>query len=303
MILRPGTRIETRTHPASVLEEPSSHPVAESIGTETEETATASESIAEAPTEEEVEVETAVIHWIRTLLPRQNEDGSWGEGGATLLGRPIDNAGITSLVLLAFLGAGYTHLNKDEVDGRRIGDAVRAALKWLLDQRPSGTLDQGLATLALSEAYGMTGSVLLQGPAQSSVDALLARQAADGSWHDPVWSLFGMMALKSAEIGGLTFERDQFTRAVDASKRSFESKTDLVNAIAFRLLNPKDGREDLERVLENASPADPAERYLWSLLAAQLGQRPKANSLDVSRTAPTTDVALGALRDCISWYR
>lgn len=164
----------------------------------------------EARPDEEREEETCPAY-LRWLLANQNEDGGWGQGMSSLDGALIGKTGLTSLALLAFMGAGYSHLSKDVHEGRCFGDTVRSALRSLLDdQREDGTfrsarsgVDQALAALAFSEAYGLTGSNLFKAQAQNAIQALGALQLQDGSWGDPAATFWALDALKSAEIAGL----------------------------------------------------------------------------------------------------
>lgn len=141
----------------------------------------------------------------------------------------------TGLSLLAFLGAGHTHL-----EGSHRG-TVRRGLEWLLrNQQPSGQLftretdatlparsyGHGIAAIALCEAYGMTHDAGLRGPAQRAIGYILeAQDPQRGGWRytkpddAPIWykesdtSVSGwmLMALKSAQMAGL----DVPTHALD----------------------------------------------------------------------------------------
>ncbi len=131
----------------------------------------------------------------------------------------------TSLALLAFLGAGYSHLSKESFDGLCFGTCVKRALQWLLKQQdPDGFIGTGtehaLAALALSEAYGLTSSQILKEPAQRAVTALVTQQR-DRGWSangrgdpDTVSTTWAVMALKSAEISGLEFPRAAYEGAL-----------------------------------------------------------------------------------------
>jgi hypothetical protein len=125
---------------------------------------------------------------------------------------------VTGLALLAFLGAGHTH------QGQQYQDNVRRGLDYLIRvQADDGNLSggattyaamycHGMATLALAEAFGMTGDAKLLTPLRRAVAYTLAAQSRHhGGWRyrpdDPVGdtSQFGwqVMALKAAEIAGL----------------------------------------------------------------------------------------------------
>src|SRR5579862_5259804 len=185
--------------------------------------------------------EDAVRAALRWLARHQSPDGSWAAAGFPAQctgekcsgsgGRDFDT-GDTGLALLAFLGAGYSHLSRDEFPdptrpGKtlRFGETVRNGLKWLVQQQDAEgcvgprrghyMYDTAIATLALSEAYGMTTSSTLQIPAQKAVDFLVAAQNPGKGWrytprsgdNDTSVTGWAAMALKSADLSGLTFPK------------------------------------------------------------------------------------------------
>ncbi|MBI5359584.1 MAG: HEAT repeat domain-containing protein [Planctomycetes bacterium] len=137
------------------------------------------------------------------------------------------NVAVTGLALLAFLGAGYTH----EPDGKPFGlppggkfkPVVEKGLEWLVSiQEKNGSFkdlpvkttpnmfEQGLAALALCEAYGMTRDKDLKEPAQKAIDFIVSAQNPGLGWRytpksDNDTSVVGwqVFALKSAEVSGL----------------------------------------------------------------------------------------------------
>lgn len=141
--------------------------------------------------------------------------------------------GVTALAVLAFLGAGYSHLSKDVYDGACFGDVLRRGLQWLLAQQDAegrvGPASAGkplynhaIAALALSEAYGLTGSPLFVENAQRAIDFLVAAQNAGKGWRysprsgesDTSVTGWAVMALKSAELSGLRFPRSAYAGAL-----------------------------------------------------------------------------------------
>lgn len=177
-----------------------------------------------AATEEAVK---AALKW---LAENQHADGRWdasihGAGRELRVGGQDrkgagekSDTGVTGLALLAFLGAGNTHL-----DGE-YRDTVARGVAFLLNiQASNGNLGgeaarfafmycHGMAALALSEVYAMTGDDRLLEPVRRAIDYTLAAQnPTGGGWRygvgDPVgdtsqlgWQL---MALKSAELAGI----------------------------------------------------------------------------------------------------
>jgi hypothetical protein len=192
--------------------------------------------------------EDAVRSALRWLARHQASDGSWGSASFPLQcsksepcsgsgGRDYD-VGCTALSLLAFLGAGYSHLSRDEIadpvlPGRthKFGEVVRSATKWLLAQqdadgcfgprRGNYIYNHSIAALALSEAYGMTNASMLAGAAQKGIDFLAEAQNPGKGWryrersgdNDTSVTGWAVMALKSAEISGLTFPKECYDGA------------------------------------------------------------------------------------------
>lgn len=174
------------------------------------------------------ETEKAVDEALRWLAAHQDDDGLWSCAGFhrhcplgdRCLGPAFEKGsdmGVTGIVLLAFLGAGHTHLKSP-----KYMETVRTGLNALLDrQKPDGDLrgtkaegriySHAMATLALTESFAMTKDERMRPYAQSAIDWLVAAQHADsGGWryapgHFGDTSVFGwaMMALYSAENAGL----------------------------------------------------------------------------------------------------
>jgi len=201
--------------------------------------------------------ESAVLAALKWLARHQNPDGSWGatsfsnqcvgakcSGG----GDPEYDAGLTGLSLLAFLGAGYSHLSKDEypdpvTPGRtlKFGEVVKNGLKWIMSkQDPEGCVggrgtkymyNHTIAALALSEAYGMSATQLFKGPAQQAVDFIIASQNPDRGWrytkqsgdNDSSVTGWAIMALKSAELSELQVPTRE---AYEKARKWFDEVTD-----------------------------------------------------------------------------
>lgn len=190
------------------------------------------------------DTEAAVKAALAWLAVNQERDGRWNAAkhGATtqrersgsdtsgVSMRP--DAGVTGLALLAFLGAGHTH------EEGQYRETVRLALEYLLGIQatdgnlygpatmPAAMYCHGMATLALAEAYGMSGDKQLAEPLRRAVEyTLSAQHRLFGGWryrsnrewmHDPGQEendrvLLGdtsqlgwqLMALKAAELAGL----------------------------------------------------------------------------------------------------
>ena len=194
--------------------------------------------------------EDAVLDALRWLARHQGPGGAWGVTSYTGLcktsctpnpGHEDFDAGVTGLSLLAFLGAGYSHLSKDVYDGICFGDVVRKGMQWLLAQQdPEGCIgsrsamkymyNHTICALAVSEAYGLTGSNLFKDQAQRAVDFTVASQNPGQGWrysykcgdNDSSVTGWAAMVLKSAEISGLVFPKS----AYDGARAWYDTSTE-----------------------------------------------------------------------------
>jgi hypothetical protein len=124
--------------------------------------------------------EEAVMLGLAWLTQKQKKDGSWVYDGSM----PGETSAATGMSLLAFLGAGQS--NK----GGRYQQTVQAGLDWLMqnldnDGRFMGAstmYGQGIATLALCEAYGLSHDEAILPKAQAAIDYIQKHQGQNGSW-------------------------------------------------------------------------------------------------------------------------
>ena len=173
------------------------------------------------------ETEKAVNRGLVWITQHQNADGSWSlnhfnenckgkHPDCNGLGGEASNTAATGLALLPLLAAGNTH-----VDGE-YAKQVAAGLQWLIDhQKPDGELlgpgdqqkmySQGIAAIALCEAFGMTQDPVYREPAQRALQYIIeAQNKSTGGWRytpgeagDTSVVGWQMMALKSGEMAGL----------------------------------------------------------------------------------------------------
>ena len=176
--------------------------------------------------------EAAVTEALKWISRHQAPNGGWtfqhnlicrnacGDPGEEHHNSSVNAA--TSLALLPFLGAGQTH-----VEGQ-FKDVIFRGLRFLIQNGRQGMIDRipvidlrdrsgnmyshGLASIALCEAYAMTGDPELATAAQASLNFIAVAQCGDGGWkyspRDPAGgdtSVTGwmVMALKSGHMGHL----------------------------------------------------------------------------------------------------
>lgn len=143
------------------------------------------------------EGEEAVMLGLAWLAQKQKKEGNWVyEGESHVAGGPpghlhfeSEHAAATGMAVLAFTGAGQSHKEG------RYKQTVQAGVDWLvanIDMSPGANnghfrtstkmYTQGIATLALVEAYGLTRDPALRPAAQAAVDYIQRAQAPNGSW-------------------------------------------------------------------------------------------------------------------------
>jgi hypothetical protein len=233
---------------------------------------------AAAPVEEQAPQRTPVLAGLLWAIRNQNDDGSWGDVPTTLGGRSVGKAGVTGLVLLSLLGAGYNQLSKDEYDDIAVGPCVKKALQWLIaEQREDGVFrsgydtpfDQALASLAVSEAYGMTASQSLKEPASRALDALVRLQGADGSWGGSESTTWAVQALVSGDLNELPYPRETRDRALEYLR----SHPDVGQLEARQVLRDRSDPEAMEALAQSLmrSLPRPGETTFEDILHASTG--------------------------------
>ena len=177
--------------------------------------------------------EAAVENGLRWLIKHQNlSDGSWsfqhhiGECRRRCRhsGSVVSPNAATGLALLAFLGAGHTHKS-----GRYQGEVSFGLLflkSRIEETKFGGSLSDdsmyghGIATLALCEAYAMTGDPTLRGPCEKAIQFIVSAQHPKGGWRyrpgspgDTSVTGWQLMALKSAQMSGIYIPAETMEKA------------------------------------------------------------------------------------------
>ena len=172
------------------------------------------------------DTERAVNNGLNWLKRRQRAAGNWslhkGYPNAATSPTVHTDTGATALALMAFLGTGHTHTYGDHQD------TVDRGLKWLIGvQKNSGNFHDSVeygrkptfyahsqATIALCEAFAMTGDENLREPAAAGIAFLIdSQQPIFGGWKyvpqkdktigDLSVTAWALMALHTARVAGL----------------------------------------------------------------------------------------------------
>lgn len=211
------------------------------------------------------------------------------------------DTGVTGLVVLCYLGAGYTH------EEGKYADQVDRALRWLVRQqgedgfiggealRYDKMYCHGMATLALGEACGMTrnkeNSRHLRPALAKAVQYILdVQNPKDGGWRylpgqRGDMSMFGwqLMALRSAEVAGIGIPDEsrekmkQFLRRTsagevgglsaympgEAPKRSMTAESLYCRLILGGNVDPKATDEGVAYLLQELPRQSRPDLYYW----------------------------------------
>jgi hypothetical protein len=194
--------------------------------------------------------ESAVLAALWWLQRHQDADGKWataqfhqncksqcagpdhraGGGRGPGIGDPRFDVGVTSLALLAFLGDGHSHKISPYPEFKR---AVRKGVSYLRkQQKKDGSIGYGekeqtiynhcIATMALCEAYAVSGDFTLKRPAQNAVTWLVKAQNPGAGWkyvpnsgkNDTSVTGWAVLALKAAKVAELDVPKSAFEGAL-----------------------------------------------------------------------------------------
>jgi hypothetical protein len=178
------------------------------------------------------ESEAAVARGLKWIVQHQAPDGHWaldrfnehGRCNCTGFGAKYDVAA-TAFGLLPLLGAGENHLATGK--NHAYAKVVQKGLSWLISRQKgdgsfSGNMyEQGLATIAICEAYGLTSDPKLKVPAQKALNFVCDAQSQAGGWRygakqpgfDTSVSGWQLMGLKSGQMASLSVPKENLHRA------------------------------------------------------------------------------------------
>jgi hypothetical protein len=159
--------------------------------------------------------EQAIERGIKFLAQTQAADGSWGGGKYPVA--------ITSLSLMAFMLKG--HFPKKGIYGEQLDKALAfliARSKVAGGYMGVNMYEHGLATLALSEAWGMSQREELRSVLRRAVDVILTSQSHSGGWRykpepndaDISVTVMQIVALSSAREAGMYVPPQVLKKAV-----------------------------------------------------------------------------------------
>lgn len=186
-----------------------------------------------ARSEEKVRIDAAtkkaISKALEWLAKQQNPDGSWSSA------QYQHNTAMTAYAILAFLSQG--HVPGQGQYGPEVAKGCRFLLAsarqpdgYLIGARGGNMYCHGMATLALSELWGMTGDEEIRPVLKKAVDLIVKCQSKEGGWrYDPNPSgadisatIMQVMALRSAKNGGLHVPDETLRKAIDYINLCYE---------------------------------------------------------------------------------
>jgi hypothetical protein len=171
----------------------------------------------------DAETKKAVEKALEWLKDHQQRDGSWG------------NSAVTSFALLAFMANG--HVPNQGLYGPEVAKGVR---NLLAIAREDGYLAgggnmycHGMAALALTQVWGMTGDEEVKKVLKKSIDLIVKTQNSEGGWRyepsptgaDISVTIMQVMALRGAKDSGLHVPDETMKKALKYINRCHDPRT------------------------------------------------------------------------------
>ncbi len=179
------------------------------------------------------EVKRATAKAYEWMAGKQNSDGSWGDQY---------NTAITGFALMAFMSQG--HVPNQGKYGREVAKGIRYLMAsqredgYLIGSRGGNMYAHGMATLALSQAWGMTGDEDVKKVLKKAIDLIVKSQCKDnsvnhGGWrYDPAPSgadisvtIMQVMALRGAKDSGIHVPDETMKRALSYINSCYDPGT------------------------------------------------------------------------------
>jgi squalene cyclase len=165
----------------------------------------------------------AIANALDWLKQHQQRDGSWG------------NSAVTSFALLAFMANG--HVPNQGLYGPEVAKGVRNLLSIA---REDGYLAgggnmycHGMAALALTQVWGMTGDEEVKKVLKKSIDLIVKTQNSEGGWRyepsptgaDISVTIMQVMALRGAKDSGLHVPDETMKKALKYINRCHDPRS------------------------------------------------------------------------------
>ncbi len=183
-------------------------------------------SAAEEKVKIDEKTKKAIEKSLEWLKDSQEKDGSWGTSSA-----------VTSFVLLAYMSQG--HLPGQGKFGPEVAKGVRNLLAgarddgYLVGPRGGNMYSHGMAALALTQVWGMTGDEEVKKVLKKSIDLIVKTQNSEGGWRyepqptgaDISVTIMQVMALRGAKDSGLHVPDDTMKKAIAYINKCYDPRS------------------------------------------------------------------------------
>lgn len=173
----------------------------------------------------DAETKKAVDNALKFLAKEQAADGSWG------------NTAITGFVLLAFMSNGHVPNQGDY--GKQVANGVQFLLRsarddgYIVGSKGGNMYCHGMAALALTQVYGMTGDEEVKKITKKAIDLIIKTQNSEGGWrYDPSptgadisVTIMQVMALRGAKDAGLQVPDKTMNDSIKYINKCRDSRT------------------------------------------------------------------------------
>lgn len=160
------------------------------------------------------------------LVKEQKRDGSWG-----------GNTAVTSFVVLSFMANG--HVPNQGPYGKEVAKGVRNLLAsakddgYLIGNTGGNMYCHGMAALALTQVWGMTGDEEVKKVLKRAIDLIVKSQNHEGGWRyepaptgaDISVTIMQVMALRGAKDSGLHVPDETIKRAIGYINKCHDTKS------------------------------------------------------------------------------
>ena len=166
------------------------------------------------------------------LASKQNTDGSWGDT------RYPNNTALTGFAMMAFMSQG--HVPNQGKYGPEVAKGVRFLLAssregdgYLIGTRAGNMYCHGMATLTLSQVFGMTGDEEVKKVLKKAVDLIVRSQSSDGGWRyepqptgsDISVTIMQVMALRASKDSGLHVPDKTLKKALEYINSCYDANS------------------------------------------------------------------------------
>lgn len=173
------------------------------------------------------ETQKAIDKALGWLAENQQSDGSWGRQSA-----------VTSFALLAFMSQG--HLPGQGKYGPEVAKGVKNLLAgaresdgYLVGPGGGNMYSHGMAALALTQVWGMTGDDEVKKVMKKSINLIVKTQNSEGGWRyepqptgaDISVTIMMVMALRGAKDSGIDVPKETMDKALEYIKSCHDPRT------------------------------------------------------------------------------